>query len=109
MVVSRLKCGGNSPSLMPRRTSPRLKNFVFFTVLHLGQGLSQQRQVTVDDLPDNLKVNAEIVVDDSISQADDFMPFYLRMFFLEIIGQPIRGLANNLEVSDDGIDGFLVV
>lgn len=77
--------------------------------LKTGQGLSQRRQVAVDDLPDNLKVNAEIVVDDSISQADDFMPFHLRMFFFEIIGQPIRGLANNLEVPDDGIDGFLVV
>jgi hypothetical protein len=62
----------------------------------------------VDDLPDNLKVNAEIVVDDSISQADDFMPFYLRMFFLEIIWQPVRGLANNLKIPNNGIDGFLV-
>jgi hypothetical protein len=62
----------------------------------------------VDDLPDNLKVNAEIIVYDSISQANDFMPFHLRMFFLEIIGQPICGLANNLKVPDNGIYGFLV-
>jgi hypothetical protein len=63
----------------------------------------------VNDLPDNLNVNAEIVVDDSVSQSDDFVPFHFRMSFLKIIRQPIRGFTYNLKVPDHRVDGLLVV
>jgi hypothetical protein len=56
----------------------------------------------VNDLPDNLKVDAEIIVDYSVSQADDFVPFHFRVFFLELVGQPVCGLAISIELAAQG-------
>jgi hypothetical protein len=63
----------------------------------------------VDDLPDNFKVDAKIVVDYPVSQTNDFVPFNFRMISLELVGQAIRGLSYNLKISDYRVYGFLVV
>jgi hypothetical protein len=63
----------------------------------------------MNDLPDYFNIDAEIVVDYSVSQADDFVPFHFRMFSLELVRQTVCGLTNNLKIPDHRVDGLLVV
>jgi len=71
--------------------------------------MTQCWQIRMHDLPDNLKVDAEVFMDDSMTQTNNFVPFHARMFFLKVIRQPICGLAYNLKIYSHRIDGLLVV
>jgi hypothetical protein len=71
--------------------------------------MTQCGQIHMHDLPDNLKVDAEVFMDDSMAQPDDFVPFHARMSFLKFIRQPICGLAYNLKIPDHRINGLLVL
>jgi hypothetical protein len=71
--------------------------------------MTQCGQICMHDLPDNLKVDAKVFMNDSMSQPNDFVPFHARMSLLKVIRQPICGLAYNLKISDHRINGLLVV
>lgn len=71
--------------------------------------LLQVRQLTLENLPDDVEVNAEVVVNDPVAQAYDPVPRDLRMPSLEIPGQPIGRLADDLQVSNYGIYRLLVM
>ena len=55
------------------------------------------RQVCRDDLPDDVFVNTEVVVDDFVAHADDVRPLNLRMPVGELSGHLPRGFANDLD------------
>ncbi|MGD0485722.1 MAG: hypothetical protein ABSB94_00850 [Syntrophorhabdales bacterium] len=59
-------------------------------------------------MPDDLQVDAEVRVHDTMTKANNLGPFNLRMFPLERSGEPAGGLTYDLEVSDDGISSLLV-
>jgi hypothetical protein len=71
--------------------------------------MTQRGQICMHDLPDNLKVNPEVFMNNSMAQPDDFVPFEARMSFLKVNRQPICGLAYNLKISDYRVNGLLVV
>ena len=50
------------------------------------------RQILLDDLPNNLYINVEIIVNDAISQADDFAPLDLGVLGSEILRQAVSKL-----------------
>jgi hypothetical protein len=51
------------------------------------------RQILLDDLPNNLYIDVEIIVNDAISQADDFAPLNLGALGLEILRQAVGGFT----------------
>ena len=64
-------------------------------------------QIASRDAPHSVKVNALVVVDKDISKAGHQVPRNRRMSFPILVGQPLRGFANDFEVSDDGVRVFL--
>ena len=60
----------------------------------------QSREAPFDNAPDNLKVDAEVLVDQDISQCRDAPPRNLRMLSPEIERQVSDRLADDLQVSD---------
>ena len=65
--------------------SPTLSFGIFLDSRQIGM---QCWQVFAQDLPDDLDVNAKVIVHYSVSEPDDLVPFQAGMFFLEIIRQP---------------------
>ena len=68
----------------------------------------ENAQVFVKDTPDDLQIDPEVVVYNPMAQPDDFRPFDVGELRFELLGQTIRGLPDNLEISHDGILGFLI-
>jgi hypothetical protein len=65
-------------------------------------------EILLNDLPNNLYVDAEIIVNDTIPQTDDFTPLDFGMLGLEILRQAIGGFADDFQITDDRVDGFIV-
>lgn len=65
-------------------------------------------KVDLEDLPDDLEIQTEVVVHDAVAQSRNSRPRNLRMCGSEIVGYRARGFADDLEIPNDGIDGLLV-
>lgn len=81
------------------------------SILHVRIGESfdlRFGKIPLDYLPNNLYVDVEIIVDDSIFQPDNFAPLYFRACGHEILRQAIRGFADDFQIAYDGVDGFVV-
>jgi hypothetical protein len=53
----------------------------------------QRFKIETDDLPNEFKVYTGIVMDNTITQASDFMPWDTRVLVLELLGELSRGFA----------------
>lgn len=47
-------------------------------------------------------------MNDAISQPDDFAPFDLGPLSPEILRQAIGGFADDFQIADDRVDGFII-
>jgi hypothetical protein len=59
------------------------------------------RQILLDDLPNNLYIDVEVIVDDAISQTDDFAPLDLGMLGSKILRQAVGSFADNFQIAFD--------
>src|SRR5918996_1691610 len=66
------------------------------------------RQILLDDLPNNLYINVEIIVNDAISQANDSAPLDLDVLGSEILRQAVGSFADDFQIADDRVDGLIV-
>jgi hypothetical protein len=58
-------------------------------------------QILLDDLPNNLYVDVEIIVNDAISQTDNFAPLDLGALGPEILRQAIGCFADDFQITGD--------
>lgn len=63
----------------------------------------------LNDKPDGLEVDAEIMVDNDIFDPCDPLPWDLGIFCPNLFGNLSACLSNDLEVTDHRIDGLLVL
>jgi hypothetical protein len=64
-----------------------------------GKSRLEVRQILLKDLPNNLYVDIEIVVDNAISQADDLAPLDLGELSPEILRQAVGCFADDSQIS----------
>lgn len=55
------------------------------------------------DIPDQLKVNAEVVMNELVPHPGHLPPWHTRRTLAQWLRDALGGLANNLQVADDGI------
>lgn len=72
------------------------------------QFFAQLKQITGDDLPNDFRVDAEILMDDPVAQSDDQRPLGAGSALSGIDRQTSRRLADDLQVPHNGIDGLAV-
>ena len=60
------------------------------------------------DLPNARQTNSEIVVDKNVAEAGNSSPIDLGPSGLQRIGEPLGGLGQRLEVSQDGVLGLAI-
>jgi len=63
----------------------------------------QPWQVMLDDAPDLLRIDAEIIVDRNVAKSRDATPVHVRPLQLERVGQPLRRLGKGLEITHHGV------
>ena len=63
----------------------------------------QGRQVVLGCVPDRVQVNAEVVVDQLVTHPGDIFPGRLRVSGAHDIRQPLYGLADDDELTDDAV------
>src|SRR5215471_2820219 len=59
----------------------------------------QSWQILLDDTPDNLKIDAEVVVDHLIAQAGNLLPRNRRLARLTVVRETLHCLADHLELA----------
>ena len=59
------------------------------------------RQILLKDLPNNFNIDIEIVVDNTISQADEFAPFDLGALGPEILRQAVGCFPDDFQITYD--------
>ena len=59
-------------------------------------------------MPDDIQVNAEVRVNENISHAGDVRPRDTRGQRFTLLDQVANGLADDLEVPDNRVDGLLI-
>jgi hypothetical protein len=62
------------------------------------------RQILLNNFPDNLYIDVEVIVNDAMPQADDFTPLNLGMQGLETLRKAVGGLADDFQIAYDRIE-----
>jgi hypothetical protein len=62
----------------------------------------------MDNLPDDLNVDIEVIVDDAMSETNNLRPFDFWVLRPEILRQAVGGLSDDFEVSHDRVNGLLI-
>lgn len=65
-------------------------------------------QVDRNGFPNDLQINARIVMNQNITDTGNFSPGNLRMLITKIVRNMFNGLAHNFEGTDAGIRGHLM-
>ena len=60
------------------------------------------------DMPYNLNIQAEIIVNDPIPKPDNSEPFHMAVLDFEILRKAVRGFAYNLKIPRNRVHGFIV-
>lgn len=79
-----------------------------FLRVEFGTGRVQLVKLVGNDIPDNLHTDAEVLVNQQISQCGDLAPFDPRCLLFYLIRESAGGLADDLEIANDGILRFFV-
>ena len=59
--------------------------------------VDQNRNVPVDDLPDQIEVDVEVTVDDAVAQSDDLTPWDLRISAVGVCRDARGSFADDFE------------
>ena len=70
--------------------------------------IEKNRQLVLDNVPDDYQVDAEILVDQNVSQARNPVPIHLRISQPYIFRNAFCGLTKDFEIADNSIYGFLI-
>jgi hypothetical protein len=62
----------------------------------------------LDNIPNNVEIDLEIVMDKDVAQTSYSLPGHLRMDVTHIAGNSLDGLADYFKIADHGVDCFLV-
>lgn len=68
----------------------------------------QRDELALDDMPDELLVDPDVIMDDPIPQTAHLAPGNIGMPALEFLGQVVRGFANDLQISHHRVDRPIV-
>ena len=68
--------------------------------------MNQRWQLVSDNLPDDIDVDAKVVVDQLVSDSSHILPGNFRMAFAEGRRQPLGCFPDDLQCPNDGILGF---
>lgn len=79
-----------------------LRNRTFF------QLLQQRRDLVRNDIPEDIFVDPEVLVDYDVSEGRDLPPFKWWESRAGLFGNVLGGLSDDFEISQHGIIGFLV-
>ena len=63
----------------------------------------------LDDIPDDLEINSEVLVHKDVAEATDLRPGDLRVRTGDFFGKVVHGFTNDLQVALDGIFRHLPV
>lgn len=93
---------GASLTFTGRGTRARLAGFREFVGEDPGNLLSQMRDLIGGGGPDDLQVEVEIGVNDSVADGNDLAPGHFGVAVAEFGGQAVDGLANDGQMMEDG-------
>lgn len=101
--------------LLANASAPKTEQFVTLGIAHHKKSQGCQNgpdlcfeagNLALDNVPNNVVVDPEILVSDDITERSNLSPFYFRMSFFDIGGDRFRRLSDHLKVSKDGVDTF---
>ena len=61
------------------------------------------------DVPYDLRIETEVLMNQNISKTGYFLPFHCGVLRAKILREFLDGLANDFKISDDRVNGFLVL
>ena len=64
---------------------------------------AERRNIAFDDIPDDVRIDAEISVDRSVTKPGDVLPRNAGVSVLELIGLPLGRLGQRLETVGSGV------
>ena len=68
----------------------------------------QLRHLVLHDVPDDLLINCEVVMDDKVTEAGNLAPLYRGVLVSELLGYLFDGLSDDRQVAQHGVQGLLV-
>lgn len=68
----------------------------------------ERRNLVHDDVPEDLQINAEISMDQGITETGNRFPVGCGKLFLEVIINILRSFTDDLKISHDRIDPHLI-
>lgn len=68
----------------------------------------KRRHFGLHDIPHNLCIEPEVLLNQDISKPSKFLPFHRGMLRTKILGELLDRLTDHLKISDDRVEGFLV-
>ena len=83
-----------------------LKAFVFQNLTDLGQ---KGRHLVHDNVPQDVFVNAEVLMSHDVTKSGDASPLYVRITCLHLSRHMFGTFADDLQVAHDGTKGLFVI
>ncbi len=78
-------------------------------VQHKSNFLIEGRHFSLHDIPHNLCIETEVLMNQDISKTGNFLPFHCGMLRAKILGELLDSLTDDFKISDDRINRFLVL
>ena len=78
-------------------------------VQHRSNLSIERRHFVLHDVPNDLRIETEVLMNQNISKTSYFLPFHCGVLRTKILGELLDGLTNDFKVSDDRVNRFLVL
>ena len=71
-------------------------------------GLPERGKLVLDNVPEDLYVDPEVLVNQDVAQSADLLPLDVGATRAELLRQALDCLTDHFEIAHDGVDGLVV-